>query len=178
MNRIFFTLLVACAALPCFAVEAHKSMPDIEFDRWNVVSPFLCCEVNDTDTTWTLEIWGRGLDENTMLLLKTCDGKAVELQPTGHRLYQETDSLTVSPVTGEWIEHWHYKHILQYRLTPTALNYFMSHGIEKLRLGTVERWQEKSWKRDELGKALAKAYHIVLERLETPQKTKTIYDDF
>ena len=119
--------------------------------------------------------------ENAMLLLKTGDGKVVELQPVNHRLYQETDSLSTSPVTGEIIEHWHYGHILEYRLTTTALNYFMAHGVIKLRLGTEDRWKEKSWKQDELGKNLSKVYKEILEELSpdyVPPKTKTIYDDF
>ena len=158
--------------------EAHKSMPDIEFDSWDAVSPFLCCEVNDLDTVWTLEIWGRFLNEASILLLKTSDDKVLELTPAAHRLYQETDSLTKSPVTGEWIEHWHYKHILEYRLTSTALNYFMAHGIVKMRLGTESQWKEKVWQKDELGKNLSKAYQIILEKLSSPPKKKTIYDDF
>ena len=71
MNKILISLMaMMCIALPCWSSSAFKSMPDIEFDRWNVVTPFLCCETNETDTTWTLEIWGRGLDENALLLLR------------------------------------------------------------------------------------------------------------
>ncbi len=182
MNKILISLMaMMCIALPCWSSSAFKSMPDIEFDRWNTVTPFLCCETNETDTTWTLEIWGRGLDENALLLLKTGDGKVVGLQPVRHRLYQETDSFSTSPVTGETIEHWHYKYILEYQLTATALNYFMKHGVTKLRLGTEDRWREKSWKRDELGQNLLKAYRKILDELSpdyVPPKKKTIYDDF
>lgn len=182
MNKLLSILTaMMCIALPCWSSSAHKSMPDIEFDRWNAVTPFLCCVANETDTTWTLEIWGRGLDENALLLLKTGDGKVVELQPVRHRLYQETDSFSTSPITGEIIEHWHYKHILEYRLTSTALNYFMKLGVTKLRLGTEDRWQEKVWTRDELGGNLSKAYRMILEKLSPdyePPKKKTIYDDF
>ena len=178
---VFSLMLSLGIGLSCWSNSAHKSMPDIEFDRWNVVTPFLCCEVNGCDTVWTLEIWGRGLDEQSVLLLKTTDGKVAEFKPSRHRLYQETDSLTKSPVTGEWIEHYHYKHILSYELTSTALDYFMSHGVAKLRLGTETIWKEKAWKTDELGKNLSKAHKIIMEQLSpdyVPPKRKTIYDDF
>lgn len=182
MNRILITLMAAmCVALPCWSSYAFKSMPSIKFDRWNAVTPRLSCEANESDTVWTLQIWGDMLDENAMLLLKTGDGKVVELQPVNHRLYQETDSLSTSPVTGEIIEHWHYGHILEYRLTTTALNYFMTHGVIKLRLGTEDRWKEKSWEQDELGKNLLNVYKEILEELSpdyVPPKAKTIYDDF
>lgn len=71
MKRTLISILLLCAAFPFGAKTEHKSMSSIEFDRWNSVTPFLCCEVNETDTVWTLEIWGRFIDEDDKMRINT-----------------------------------------------------------------------------------------------------------
>ena len=94
---------------------------------------------------------------------------------------QMTDSLTTSPLTGEWIDHWHYEHVLTYQLSTVALDYFIQHGIAKIRVGSDTSWNEKQWTRNEWGKRITQAYHELTTRLApdyVPPKKPTIRDGF
>lgn len=182
MHRLILIILLAVfISIPSWARHEYVNTSSIEFDRGYELLSSLDVDVNDTDTVWSLQFIGRYLDENTILLIKTGDGKVIEYTPSHYHAMQMIDSLTTSPLTGELIDHWHYEHVLTYELSPYALHYFMQHGIAKIRIGSETSWKEKVWKRNEWGKRITEAYHELTKRLApdyTPPKKPTIRDGF
>lgn len=175
-------LLVMCFALPSWARREYESTNSIEFSRRYEVLSTLDVFVEDSDTIWSIGIIGRYLDEETLLLIKTCDGKVVEYEPSNYHAMKITEEYSTNPITGEvYASKWYYEHSFQYHITKTALLYFIEHGISKIRLGTENKWHEKIWQHNEWGKLITEAYNKLLIRLApdyVPPKRPTIRDGF
>ena len=163
----------SCAS-PC---RRGASMPvSPTWARWsgtNVTRPA-------TDTVWSLNLQGF-VTTGYMLLIKTSDGKVLELEPYDLKTTHVTDSVAHSPVTGEIMEFYHYEHVLYYHITTTALNYIAEHGISKLRCGYDNLYRDKEFRRNEFGNDLTEAYKKVLEHMSpdyVPPKKPSIRDGF
>ena len=175
-------LMVTCFALPSWARREYESTNAIEFNRRYEVLTSLDVNFSETDTVWSIGIIGRNLDKETLLLIKTCDGKVIEYSPTSYYAMKITDEYATNPLTGDVYDaKWHYEHCFQYNVSPTALHYFMEHGISKIRLGTEDRWHEKVWLNNEWGRLITEAYEKLLLRLApdyVPPKKPSIRDGF
>ena len=169
-------LLVACFALPSWGKYAGLAyVGEIEWDKRHqtAVTPA-------TDTVWSLEMQG-AVEHYDTLLLKTGDGKVLELVPYDEKFDHVTDSIGHSSVTGELMEFYHYETVIYFHITTTALNYIAEHGIAKLRYGHNDFYRDKVYKRNEFGKYLAEAYHKVLEQMSpdyVPPQKPSIRDGF
>ena len=154
-----------CAVFPSWGKFAGLSyVGELEWNKYNKTAVKLLCDITDNDTVWTLEMQG-GVGHGDTLLIKTVDGKVLELAPFDEKLDHVTDSLGHSPVTGELIEYYHYEAVMYYQITTTALNYIAEHGISKLRCGYDNLYRDKEFRRNEFGNNLTEAYKKILERM-------------
>lgn len=178
-----YRFIVNILLVICFSPALLSQKIEVKhLERIGYISEsYLCVEVTETDTVWSLNLYDRDLKEKMLLIIKTSDNKILKLSPDRHTEHYETDSITTSPLTGEPIRHCHTEHYLSYTITTTALQYLVEHGVTKMRVGTITNWQEKVWKRNEWGKSLAKAYKELKKRISpdyVPPKKPTIYDGF
>lgn len=179
MKRIFILSVWLLIAIVAFAESCYVGY--VELDRSHDVAFSLEVDVCDKDTTWTIVAWGDGLNEHTQLLFKTMDGKVLELTSYRYTTLEPTDAWVTNPITGESVRQTHYEFFMYYRITPIALDYFITHGIAKLRVGTDSLWREHVWRTDELGKELSKARAELNRRLApdyVPPKKPSIRDGF
>ncbi len=174
-------LLVACFALPSWGKFAGLAyVGEIEWDKRHQTAVKLFCDTTATDTVWSLEMQGAVAHYDT-LLLKTGDGKVLELVPYDEKFDHVTDSIGHSSVTGELMEFYHYETVIYFHITTTALNYIAEHGIAKLRYGHNDFYRDKDYKHNEFAKDLAGAYHKVLEQMSpdyVPPQKPSIRDGF
>lgn len=174
-------LLVMCFALPSWGKYAGLAyVGEVEWNKRDKTSFMLQCDTTATDTVWSLNLQGF-VTTGYMLLIKTSDGKVLELEPYDLKTTHVTDSVAHSPVTGEIMEFYHYEHVLYYHITTTALNYIAEHGISKLRCGYDNLYRDKEFRRNEFGNDLTEAYKKVLEHMSpdyVPPKKPSIRDGF
>lgn len=174
-------LLVVCFALPSWGRYAGLAyVGEVEWNKRDKTSFMLQCDTTATDTVWSLKLQGF-VTTGYMLLIKTGDGKVLELDPYDLKTDHVTDSVGHSPITGEIMEFYHYEHVLYYHITGTALNYIAEHGISKLRCGYDALYRDKEFRRNEFGNDLTKAYKKILERMSpdyVPPQKPSIRDGF
>lgn len=174
-------LMVMCGVLPALGKYAGLAyVGEVEWDKYNKSTARLMCEIIDNDTVWSLEMQG-AVEHYDTLLLKTGDGKVLELAPYAEKFDQVTDSMGHNPVTGELIEFYHHESVIYFHLTTTALNYISEHGIAKLRYGHNAYHKDVAYRRNEFGKDLTEAYKKILERMSpdyVPPKKPSIRDGF
>ena len=174
-------LLVACFALPSWGKYAGLAyVGEIEWNKYNKTTVKLQCDTTANDTVWSLQLQG-WVSHGYVLLIKTGDGKVLELEPYDEKFDHVTDSIGHSSITGELIDYYHYESVEYYHITTTALNYIAEHGISKLRCGFDSSYKDVVYKRNEFGKDLAEAYHKVLEQMShdyVPPQKPSIRDGF
>ena len=174
-------LLVTCFALPLWGRFAGLAyVGEIEWDKYDKSAVTLQCDITDNDTVWSLEMQG-AVEHYDTLLIKTSDGKVLELVPYDEKFDHVTDSLGHSSVTGELMEYYHYETVIYFHITATALNYIAEHGIVKLRYGHDGYHKDKMYKRNEFGKKLTDAYKKILTKISpeyVPPKKPSIRDGF
>lgn len=182
MGRLFVNiLLVVFFALPSWGRYANLAyVGEVKWDKRDKTTVKLWCDTTATDTIWSLELQGF-VSTDYKLLIKTGDGKVLELEPYDKKLDHVTDSMGHSQVTGKIIEYYHYETVNYYHITTTALKYISEHGIIKLRCGTDRFYKDREFRRNEFGKALTEAYKRILEEMSpnyVPPKKPTIRDGF
>lgn len=182
MGRLFVNiLLVSCFALPSWGRYANLAyVGEVEWNKRDKTTVKLWCDTTATDTIWSLEMQG-AVEHYDTLLLKTSDGKVLELVPYDEKFDHVTDSIGHSSVTGELMEFYHYETVIYFHITTTTLNYIAEHGIAKLRCGTDRFYKDREFRRNEFGKALIEAYKRILEEMSpdyVPPKKPTIRDGF
>lgn len=174
-------LLVTVFALPSWGKFAGLAyVGEIEWDKRHQTAVKLICDTTATDTVWSLEMQG-AVEHYDTLLLKTGDGKVLELVPYDEKFDHVTDSIGHSSVTGELMEFYHYETVIYFHITTTALNYIAEHGIAKLRYGHNDFYRDKVYKRNEFGKELTRAYKKILTEISpeyVPPKKPSIRDGF
>lgn len=174
-------LLVACFALPSWGKFAGLAyVGEIEWDKRHHTAVKLYCDTTATDTVWSLEMQG-AVEHYDTLLLKTGDGKVLELVPYDEKFDHVTDSIGHSSVTGELMEFYHYETVIYFHITTTALNYIAEHGIAKLRYGHDSFHRDIVYKKNEFGKELTRAYKKILTDISpeyVPPKKPSIRDGF
>lgn len=174
-------LLVACFALPSWGKFAGLAyVGEIEWDKRHQTTVKLFCDTTATDTVWSLEMQGAVAHYDT-LLLKTGDGKVLELVPYDEKFDHVTDSIGHSSVTGELMEFYHYETVIYFHITTKALNYIAEYGISKLRCGFDSCYKDVVYKRNEFGKKLTDAYKQILYEMSPeyiPPKKPSIRDGF
>ena len=174
-------LLVLCFALPSWGKFARLAyVGEIEWDKRHLTAVKLFCDTTATDTVWSLEMQG-AVEHYDTLLLKTGDGKVLELVPYDEKFDHVTDSIGHSSVTGELMEFYHYETVIYFHITTTALNYIAEHGIAKLRYGHNDFYRDKVYRRNEFGNDLTEAYKKVLKHMSpeyVPPKKPSIRDGF
>lgn len=181
--RIFIVhiLLVASFALPSWGKYAGLAyVTEIEWDKNNKTAVALQCDTTATDTVWSLKLEG-WVSNGYVLLIKTGDGKVMELEPYAEKFDHVTDSIGHSPITGELIDYYHYEQVMYYHITTTALNYIAEHGISKLRCGYDNLYRDKEYRRNEFGNDLTEAYKKILKCMSpgyVPPKRPSIRDGF
>ena len=172
---------MAFFTLPSYGKFASlASVGEINWDKWNKTSVTLRCDTTANDTVWSLEMQG-SVEHYHTLLLKTGDGKTLELVPYDEKFDHVTDSLGHSSVTGELIEYYHYETVIYFHITTTALNYIAEQGISKLRYGHDSFYKDREYKHNEFGIELTRAYKKILGEISpdyVPPKKPTIYDGF
>lgn len=182
MKKFLFCLIIAmCAVLPSWGRFADlRYVGHLEWDSSRRTEVTLQCDTTAQLTTWTviLEGW---VSDGDLLLLKTGDGKVIELEPYAVKFDQVTDSIGHSSITGELIEYYHHEQVLYYHITSAALDYIAEHGVSKIRSGKDSYHHDIVYERNEFGQALVSAYKGILEEMSpgyVPPQKKTIYDDF
>lgn len=174
-------LLVACFALPSWGKYAGLAyVGEIEWNKYNKTTVMLQCDTTANDTVWSLQLQG-WVSNGYVLLIKTGDGKVLELEPYAEKFDHVTDSIGHSPITGELIDYYHYESVEYYHITTTALSYIAEHGISKLRCGFDSCYKDVVYKRNEFGKKLTDAYKQILYEISpeyVPPKKPSIRDGF
>ena len=190
MKKIVLILLIALVASLQVKADNYASeiLQRIYFDKGvGATTSMLSCDVCGTDTLWTITLFGNSFADNAVLVLKTADKQILTLELKEKCTIHTTLARDYSPETGEIVEYNGAEEALDFQLTNTALDYISQHGISKirietkLRLGTDEWWCEASWKRNEWGKSLSKAYRLLKEKMSpdyVPPKKPSIYDGF
>lgn len=64
-----------------------------------------------------------------------------------------------------------------FELSEEQLKYIEEYGIMKVRISSRSSYNEKEWKKDKLGKFLAKSWHLMDNKYATT-KVKSMWDDF
>lgn len=182
MSRfILFIVMAVFVMMPSWGRFANlRYADDIEWNATSRTKVLLQCDTTGSDTTWTIKLQG-WVSDGYQLLLKTGDGKVIDLKPFDAKFDHITDSIGHSSVTGELIEFYHYEQIIYYHISTAALDHIAEHGISKIRCGTDTYHRDVEYKRNEFGKELTKAYKKILEEMSpdyVPPRKPTIYDDF
>ena len=185
MGRLFVNiLLVACFALPSWGRHIHKTaVVDSKVDghEYDIV---LNCDAS-ADTAYYITLWDDGhvyRSEDAMLLLKLGDGTVIPLHPSRRLCNQETDSMYYNN-EGKAVFIHRNEMLYDYPVDKADLLHIIESGIVKVRIGLYGEtvWAERTWKRDEWGKELAKAYAEIQKQLApgyVPPKKPTIRDGF
>ena len=184
MKKFVIIFLVLLAAIPA----AAKYIPEtvvVDYEiRGHCYDVLLCCTA-DRDTTYTITVVDDGRvyrSKDAMLLIKLGDDTALPLHPKHISCDQVIDSMFYNN-EGESVFIYRNKMHYDYPIDLDDLNRIFNKGIIKVRIGIhgVSSWAEKTWKRDEWGKAFSKAFGKIQEQLAPnyiPPKKPTIYDNF
>lgn len=185
MGRLFVNiLLVACFALPSWGRHIHKTAVVDSKVGGHEYNLMLDCDTS-ADTTYSITLWDDGhvyRSEDAMLLLKLGDGTVIELNPSDRSCIQEIDSMYYNN-EGKAVFINRNEMLYYYPINIDDLHHIFKSGIVKVRIGIYGEtvWAERTWKRDEWGKELAKAYAEIQKQLVpgyVPPKKPTIRDGF
>lgn len=120
------------------------------------------------------------IPENVTLLIKLGNDEVITLY-VNNRTESKIDMPTYSYVIGNVaysppIRQADYYTAL-FELSLDNLKKIEEHGIIKVRISSRNSYNEKSWKKDKLGKYLAKSWRKIEEKYNTTE-IKSIYNDF